>query len=534
MIAEIDARTLKAWLSDGSEIALIDVREHGQYGMGHLFFAVPLPYSRFELGLPALVPNPAVRLVLCDQGDGVAARAASRAQALGYGNLHIMAGGAEAWRQAGSTLYAGVNVPSKTFGELVEHARHTPRLSARSVQAMREAGDNVVIVDGRPFSEFRRMNIPGGICCPNGELVLRIKDIAPDPQTRIVVNCAGRTRSIIGAQTLIDFGVANPVYALENGTQGWFLAGLELEHGASRRYSDKAGSADIGKLQARARELADTRGVASVAAATAKAWRAETSRTTYLLDVRTAEEVAARAVPGFVHAPGGQLIQATDQWVGVKGARLVLADDEGVRAPVVAGWLRQLGHEACVLEGGIAAAAALDWPRQVRPPDWSDPRPMAVKEVAAALDNGSVQLIDLRPGMTYRKGHIAQAIWSIRPRVVAAAAQRTEPIALIADEPGVAALAALDLGEAGWEDIRLLAGGHEAWRDAGLPVAQTPDNPTDADCIDFLFFVHDRHDGNAEAARGYLAWETGLLDQLDEQERGTFRIATGAHQASQS
>ena len=80
----VDAPTLKAWLSDGREIALLDVREHGQYGMGHLFFAVPLPYSRFELGLPGLAPNRSVRLVLCDGGDGVAARAAARAAALGY------------------------------------------------------------------------------------------------------------------------------------------------------------------------------------------------------------------------------------------------------------------------------------------------------------------------------------------------------------------------------------------------------------------------------------------------------------------
>ena len=57
MVRNVDARTLKAWLSDGSEIALLDVREYGRYGDGHLFFAVSLPYSRFELGLPALVPN---------------------------------------------------------------------------------------------------------------------------------------------------------------------------------------------------------------------------------------------------------------------------------------------------------------------------------------------------------------------------------------------------------------------------------------------------------------------------------------------
>jgi rhodanese-related sulfurtransferase len=524
MMTEIDAATLKAWLGEDREIALIDVSEHGQYGSGHPFFAVPLPYSRFELGLPALVPNVAVRLVLCDQGDGVAARAAARAARLGYHNLHILTGGKEAWRRAGYTLYAGVNVPSKTFGELVHHERHTPRLSAHAVQAMRDANENFVIVDGRPFAEYRKMSIPGGICCPNGELVLRIKDIVPDPQTKIVVNCAGRTRSIIGAQTLLDFGIPNQVYALENGTQGWFLAGLELEHGALRRHSDHVGGADIAQLQAHARQFAITRGVATVTSAAAQAWLRDPGRTTYLLDVRTAEEVAARAVPGFRHAPGGQLIQATDQWVGVKGARLVLADDELVRAPIVAGWLRQLGHEACVLESGIAAAAALDWPRPPEPPALPELRPITANEMAQALDRASVQTIELRSAMTFRKGHIAQARWSIRPRIATSADRGIKTTVLVADEPDLAALAAIDLREAGYTDIRLLAGSLADWRDAGLPTLATPDHPADEDCIDFLFFVHNRHEGDAEAARQYLAWETGLLDQLDAQERGVFRL----------
>src|SRR3982074_2859184 len=160
MAAAVDAVTLKSWLSDGAEIAVLDTREHGQYGMGHLFFAIPLPYSRFELGLPALVPNPAVRLVLYDDGDGVAARAAARAEELGYTQTHLLTGGADAWRQAGYTLYAGVNVPSKTFGEVVDYERHTPRVTAQALQAMREAGENFVIVDGRPFAEFHKMNIP--------------------------------------------------------------------------------------------------------------------------------------------------------------------------------------------------------------------------------------------------------------------------------------------------------------------------------------------------------------------------------------
>src|SRR6195256_410276 len=527
MAADVDAATLKAWLSDGSEIAVLDTREHGQYGMGHLFFAVPLPYSRFELGLPLLVPNPAVRVLLYDDGDGdgVGARAAARAEELGYSQVHVLKGGASAWRQAGYTLYAGVNVPSKTFGELVEHERHTPRGTAQALQAMREAGENVVIVDGRPFAEFHKMNIPGGICCPNGELALRIRDIVPDPATPIVVNCAGRTRSIIGAQLLIDFGVPNPVYALENGTQGWTLAGLQLEHGASRRYSGQIHARDAAGLAARARALAEGRGAGYGAPGGCHGWLADKSRTTYFLDVRTDEEVAANGLPGFGRAPGGQLIQATDQWVGVKGARLVLVDEELVRAPVVASWLRQLGHEAYVLAGGIAAAGAYSWRRRGLPGLVPLPA-MAPAELAAALNGGAVEVIDLRASMAFRNGHSPQAKWSIRPRVAAAAVPGA-PIVLVTEEPPVAALAARDLSEAGHEDIRLLAGGQGAWCAAGLPVVATPELPAEADCIDFLFFTHGRHDGNHEAARQYLAWETGLVGQLDAQERGVFRVAGG-------
>jgi rhodanese-related sulfurtransferase len=136
-------------------------------------------------------------------------------------------------------------------------------------------------------------------------------------------------------------------------------------------------------------------------------------------------------------------------------------------------------------------------------------------------------VLDLRSGMAYREGHIAGAVWSIRPKI-GAVRPASGTIILAADEAGVAALAALDLFEAGSNDVRLLAGGYAAWRDAGLPVEASPGRPSDADCIDFLFFTHGRHDGNAEAARQYLAWETGLLAQLDDQERGVFRLAKPA------
>ena len=223
-------------LHDGGELALLDVREAGQFGESHLLFATPLPYSRLELDIGPLVPRKSARIVLCDDGEAdLAARAAKRLQALGYTDVAVLEGGTRAWKAAGHTLFAGVNVPSKLFGELVEHEYHTPRITVTELARMQAAGEDFVLVDGRPFTEYQKMSIPGGICCPNAELPYRIGAIVKNPTTKIIVNCAGRTRSIMGAQTLINFGVQNPVYALENGTQGWVLADFELQRGAARK-----------------------------------------------------------------------------------------------------------------------------------------------------------------------------------------------------------------------------------------------------------------------------------------------------------
>ena len=45
----LDAPTLKAMINDGEELALIDVREAGQFGENHMLFAVPAPYSKLDV-----------------------------------------------------------------------------------------------------------------------------------------------------------------------------------------------------------------------------------------------------------------------------------------------------------------------------------------------------------------------------------------------------------------------------------------------------------------------------------------------------
>lgn len=522
MTRTVTAQNVKSMLSDGGEIAVLDVREHGLYGEGHLFFAVNAPYSRFEADLPMLLPNPTVRVVVYDDDDGIAAKAAAAAIGMGYGDVAVMEGGAGAWKAAGYTLYKGVNLPSKTFGELVEIERHTPHVSAEDLQSMREAGEDMVIVDGRTPGEYKRFSIPDGICCPNGELALRIGEIAPDPKTKIVVNCAGRTRSIIGAQTLIDFGVPNPVVALENGTQGWFLAGFQVANGADRMYPLDVRQNTLEERRAKAEAFAEKCGAGRAASAQAAEWLGDQSRTTYVFDIRTAEEYAEDGVAACKHAPGGQLIQATDHWVGVRNSRIVVADSEGVRAPMVAGWLSQLGFEAYVLEGGVAAAAGL--PVSHGMADLAAPPEITAAALGGLLAEGDVHVIDIRPSMAYRAGHIAGATWSIRPRLADAVAAPAGRVVLVSDDAAVAALTAKELEELGVSGTSVMLEGPETWAAAGLKTAETPDSPTDSACIDYLFFTHERHKGVEAASRQYLEWEIGLVDQLDEQERSVFRI----------
>lgn len=501
----VDAATLDAWLAGPEELALLDVREAGQFAEAHLFSVVPLPYSRLELDVGRLVPRRATRIVLCDDGDGVGARAARRLAALGYTDVSLLAGGPDAWRRNGCPIFQGVNTVSKAFGEMVERRYATPHLGPGELRERVARGDDLVIVDGRPLDEYRKMSIPGAISCPNGELALRIGMLAPDPATTIVVNCAGRTRSLIGAQSLRDLGIENPVYALENGTQGWFLAGYTLEHGAGRTADDAMPSpATLAALRARTDAHMQRHGVPIVDAATVADWCADSSRTTYVVDVRTAAEFAADGLPGSMHAPGGQLVQATDQWLGVRPARVVLLNQDGVRAGVIARWLREMGHDAVVLAAGAERELRIAASPAAAPP------PLPTVPFARV---GEARVIDLRTSTAHRRGHPPGAVWSTRARIAGAAAGATA-IALLADDPGVAAAAAADLREAGVTQIV-----HAI--DAPLTEA-SPQAPSDAESIDFVFFAHGRHDGDRAAAELYLRWETQLLDQLTDTERALF------------
>ncbi|MFM0201479.1 rhodanese-like domain-containing protein [Paraburkholderia fungorum] len=534
----ISATTVREWLNDEKEIALFDVREAGEFGEGHPFFAIPLPYSRLELDIERLAPRRNVRIVLIDDGNGeeaLARRAARRLGALGYTRVSILEGGSRGWQAAGYTLFKGVNVPSKTFGELVEHAYGTPHISAAELAQQQAEGVPLILLDGRTVEEHTKMTIPGGLSCPNGELAYRIGALAPDPHTPIVIHCAGRTRSIIGAQLLRSFGVPNPVIALENGTQGWALAGLKLEHGSVRRYSDDVDETALADARQRASALSARFALATLDRQTAQSWLDAPERTTYLLDVRSAEEFARDGVPAAVHAPGGQLLQATDQTIGVRRARVLLVDHDKVRAPVIASWLTQLGIETALVAARDAAALQRVASGRGQP---GSPDPVLIDANGLRKLSGvdALHLIDLRSSSAYRREHAAGARWSIRPRLseTLAGASTSDPVVLFADTPALAALAARDLREAGFTSVSIATNSLATWVEAGLALESSPDSPTDSERIDHLFFVHDRHEGNLDAARAYLAWETGLIAQCAPDELEPFRIDARTSEAATS
>jgi rhodanese-related sulfurtransferase len=499
----ISAAELRRRLAGHGELALLDVREQGVHYRGHPFFASSAPLSRVEMLIADLVPRRGAPIVAFDAGEGLAAKAAARLAALGYADVTVLDGGCAGWQAAGGELFSGINVPSKAFGELVEHRYATPRISAAELRELQASQADMVVLDSRPFEEYQRMCIPGGIDTPGAELAYRVHDVAPHPATLVVVNCAGRTRSIIGCQSLRNAGIANRVVALKDGTMGWELAGYGCERGAARRAPDPS-PAGRAKAQALADQVARRYGVKFADAGLVHRWFADTKRTTYLLDVRTREEFEAAHLAGSRHAPGGQLVQATDEYMAVRHARVVLVDPERVRAVMTASWLGQLGwHDVYVLPT-LAGFALERGPRQspalgLRP--WPTTR------------HTEGVVLDFSTSLRFHHRHIPGAWWVVRSRLDEARRPIGEAKALtLTSEDGVLAqLAAPDVA-ALWPGatVRVLGGGNAGW--AGAWESGTERATTTRD--DVWYKPYDHEAGFEQHARDYLAWEVALTEQI--------------------
>lgn len=481
---EIGAVTLQHLLDTGSTLAVLDVREHGEYNSAHIPGASSLPRRLLEHRIERLVPGKQTQIVVCDD-TGVRARLAAKTlERLGYERVAVLDGGLNGWASDNRPTEWGMNVPSKDFGEKVEVQEHVPSIEARELHAWISRGDDLVILDTRTPEEYGRFCIPGGRSVPNGELPYRIGEIVRErPNARVVVNCAGRTRSIIGTRALQRMGLKD-VVGLKNGTSGWVLAGLTLETGADRLDLPEPSAETRKEAEAYARRVMAEDGVRIVTPdEVAELLEADTGESFYFIDIRGREELERGHIPGFWWFPGGQVVQRSDDAIGVRNGRVVLCDDGIARAGVTASWLRQLGFpNVFVLDGGTAAweasgrsltsgtaddpvaglAAAQERVRTVAPADLDTllktPGPPLVLHVGTSRD--------------FAAGHVPGSRWVPRgwleSRVEALAPDWTEPI-VVTDPDGIdAVLAAATLLDLGYHDVSALAGGTRAWNAAGL------------------------------------------------------------------
>jgi len=540
-IPETTPAAVRRALLDRAEIALLDVRPEARFAGGHPLFAASFPLGRLEADVFDRLPRRSVPVVVYGDGPADAAAAARRLGQLGYPRVSLLAGGPDGWAAAGGELFRDVNAPSKAFGELVEATAGTPAVDARELRELLDRRADIVVLDARRFEEYQTMSIPTATSVPGGELGLRASALAPDPATTVVVNCAGRTRSIIGTQTLINKGVPNRVVALRNGTMGWTLAGLTLDHGQQRR-APEIPAAAARREQAAARAVADRAGAGRVTAAGLAALD-DGTRTIYRFDVRTPEEYTAGHRPGFRPAPGGQLVQETDWFAPVRGALIVLAGDYGGRAEMTASWLAQMGWNVRVLDAG--PGRAVTGPAETGEWSPSRPSPPPVPLASPALVDdwlraGQARVIDVGPSPRYRAGHVPGAAWSpredLRPQpgrlvltspdgyLAAFAAAEVAAAEVAAAEVTAAEVTAAEVTGAGG-DVRVLDGGTDGWARSGRPLQPGPGELLSPD-VDVYRRPYEGTGAGPEAMQAYLDWEYGLVAQLERDGTHHFNVLT--------
>ena len=531
MADPIAAEQLEQLFNDTKPFALIDVREPGEYNSSHIPGSSLMPRRRLEFDLHLAVPHAGTLIVLCDDDGRRVSEAVSTVEALGFDNVAWLEGGINRWMSLDLPTEWGVNVPSKDFGEKVEVVHHVPEIDAIELRSRMDRGEKMVILDSRTPEEYRRFCIPGGRSVPGGELALRITDITADldPDTTVVVNCAGRTRSIIGTRILQRMGLDREVVGLKNGTSGWVLAGYELESGADRDLLPSVSPEGRAAAEAYADRCAAEDGVRflDISGLDALADRS-ISESVYFIDVRTTEEYDRGRIPGFRWFPGGQCVQRSDDVAVVKNAPIVFCCDGKARAALTGSWFRQLGYEEVyAIDGGIQAWVAAGRPLE------SGMSIGAMNDGSIAGDTESELLMEARrtiPAVTARdldqnrpdaiifvdtsqdfaRGHVPGSRWTPRGwlewQITDHVASNDASIVVTCIDGRQSLLAAATLRQMGYSNVSALQGGMNAWQAAHLPVeeglAGVMRTPSDV-----VFSGPDRTYADMQ---NYLRWETAL------------------------
>ena len=515
MSKTILAGDLAALMASDHLFAIFDVRERGEYNQGQIPYTTSLPRSQIEFRIGELVPNRKVPIVVYDEGGRRAELAANTLSALGYVDVAILQGGLFAWQRDGRETVSGVNVPSKAFGERVHHDRDVPDLSPEDLKALLDRQSDVTILDVRTLEEYGRFCIPGAINVPGGDLILWAEALRNKPA--VIVNCAGRTRSIIGTAALRRLGLTN-VRALRNGTMGWVLAGYELESQPTQRVSTPPVQNDPAATAAR---IAGEESIPWITAdELGRLVENPVDAVYYQIDVRSEPEFAAGHIAGSINVPGGQAVQRADDYVPVRKSRIVFVSNRSLRAVMAAYWYRQMGYNnVSVLQGGQcqweASARRVVTGTEMSAPLGFDSAQREARMIAATelrnLTADGLIILDVGSSMDFENAHIPGAKWISRgwidiklPELLSG---RAQPIVVTCTDGRQSVFAARQLVQAGYSDVLVLDGGVRRWSAAGLPTVAGLD-----DCLvetnDVVLSPSIR--GSQEDMQNYLNWELKL------------------------
>lgn len=526
-IANQDYQSIKNKLITGQEIAIIDVREEDLFANGHPLFAANIAFSKLEIEILNRIPRLDTDIVLYDNAEGLAEKAYEKLIELGYTNASLLKGGLQGWKDAGGELFIDVNSASKAFGEWVEHHKNTPSLSAQEVKQLIDQNENIIIVDARRFDEYNTMSIPHGISVPGAELALHVQDIVRDADTKIIVNCAGRTRSLIGTQSLINVKTPHKIYALRNGTIGWTLAGQNLETQRSLQYSDYKEKSDKSNILKHARELAGKAGVQLINEQQLQHLQNDPQHTTYIFDVRSEQEYIQAHLPQSRWIAGGQLVQETDHYASVRGARIILIDDQLVRALMTGSWLAQMNWETYVLEDDFSRLFTESG-------SWTPAVPQNTIEFKVSADTlynwlatENILVLDFTSSANYKKGHIPSSKWLLRKDISSLFENNIlsteQKIVVTCGSSLLAQYAVPQIQQFTKQPVYVLDGGNNAWKAKGYTV-ETENAEFLSEQIDRYKRPYEGTDNSEKAMNDYLEWEYGLVNQLKSDNTHGFKV----------
>ena len=478
----------------------------------------------------ARVPRLSTRVILCDDAEGLGERAARVMTGAGYPDVSVLDGRMPDCEAVGFQIFHGHYATTYALGLHIALLNEPPELNAQELKSKMDSGEDVMVVDTRTLGEFRGGCVPGARSVPMAELLYRVKDLAPDPNTQVVVNCGAITRGVLGGQSLIEAGIDNPVSVLSNGVRGWDLAGFALEEGAERSYPALSDEARVWSGEA-ANRLSSAGGVQYITPAELEGWRAQSGeRTLYLVDVRSRNEYEEGHIEGSVWIPGGEVVGCYEDHVATMNARYCLVDDNGARATLAASWLNRMGWpDVAVLVGGLKQYSLVRGRETENIPelDAIDVPTVTPSDLRARISKNQVLVIDVGGSTRYQTAHIPGAWWSCRSKLpgLLQGLPGAECYVLTSDDGRVARLAAGDIAPLTEVPVMKLSGGTSAWKTEGYE--------TVAGLTRTLGEIEDVHPGYGTrpgddratviaAQRRMVEWQNGLLPKIEKDQTFSF------------